>query len=71
MQAIQDGINSGAFSNQYEFELALQKLMFATRDEHLYLDAGILYVFTFASPRDVVSVSIDGTQLPKLYFYGI
>lgn len=70
IQAIQDGIDSNAFSNQYEFELALQKLIFATRDEHVFLLAGIINVFTFASPRNVVSVSTDGIDIPKLYLYG-
>ncbi|KUJ17685.1 uncharacterized protein LY89DRAFT_747417 [Mollisia scopiformis] len=68
LQNLQDGINNGIFPNQYEFEAALQTLLYATHDAHVNLFAGILSAFTFASPYDIVSLSIDGIQLPKVYF---
>jgi hypothetical protein len=71
LQNLQEGIDNGAFPNQYEFEAALQTLLYATHDAHLTLDAGILAAFTFASPYDIVSLSIDGIQLPKVYFAGM
>lgn len=58
------------FPNQYEFEAALQTLLYATHDAHVNLYAGILAAFTFASPYDIVSLSIDGIQLPKVYLAG-
>ncbi|KAH8817199.1 hypothetical protein F5884DRAFT_874120 [Xylogone sp. PMI_703] len=67
LQHLQDGINNGIFPNQYEFEAALQTLLYATHDAHVNLYAGILSAFTFASPYDIVSLSIDGVQLPKVY----
>jgi hypothetical protein len=68
LQHLQEGIDSGIFPNQYEFEAALQTLLYATHDAHVNLFAGILAAFTFASPYDIVSLSIDGIQLPKVYF---
>lgn len=70
LQHLQEGINNGIFPNQYEFEAALQTLLYATHDAHVNLYAGILAAFTFASPYDIVSLSIDGIQLPKVYLAG-
>ncbi|KAL1873512.1 hypothetical protein Daus18300_003875 [Diaporthe australafricana] len=67
LSELQDAVSSGAFSNQYEFEVALQLLLVSAHDAHLYLNAGILAAFTFASPFDIVSLSIDGIELPKVY----
>ncbi len=64
---MQQGINSGIFPNQYEFEAALASLLYAAHDRHVNLIAGILAAFSFASPYDIVSVSIDGLQIPKVY----
>jgi hypothetical protein len=64
---IQEGIDTGAFLNEYEFEAALQTLIYEAHDTHLNLVAGVLAAFTFGSPYDIVSVSIDGKQLPKVY----
>jgi hypothetical protein len=70
LQMIQDALVSNAFVNQYEFEVALQRLIMAAHDSHLFLSAGILSAFTFGAPYDIVSVSIDGVQAPKLYLAG-
>lgn len=67
LSELQDTVNNGAFANQYEFEVALQLLLVSAHDAHLYLNAGILAAFTFASPYDIVSLSIDGIELPKVY----
>jgi hypothetical protein len=64
---LQQGIDNGIFPNQYEFEAALARLLYAAHDGHLTLFAGILAVFSFGSPYDIVSVSVDGVQLPKVY----
>jgi hypothetical protein len=64
---LQSGVDNGAFANQYEFEAALQALLLAAHDSHLTLYSGILAAFSFGSPTDLVSVSIDGVQNPKVY----
>ncbi|KAH8659319.1 hypothetical protein BGZ60DRAFT_456892 [Tricladium varicosporioides] len=67
LDALQKGIDDRIFPNQYEFEAALQSLLYASHDGHISLEAGVLAVFTFSSPLDVVSLSRDGSELPKVY----
>ncbi|KAF7508487.1 hypothetical protein GJ744_009200 [Endocarpon pusillum] len=67
LNQLQLDIENGKFQNQYAFEIALQTLIYSAHDAHLWLFAGILSVFTFASPYSIVSVSLDGVQLPKVY----
>jgi hypothetical protein len=70
LNQLQLDIENGKFQNQYAFEIALQTLIYSTHDAHFRLFAGVLSVFTFASPYSIVSVSIDGVQLPKVYIAG-
>lgn len=70
LNQLQLDIENGKFQNQYAFEIALQTLIYSAHDAHLRLFAGILSVFTFASPYSIVSVSLDGMQLPKVYIAG-
>lgn len=67
LDKIQEDINNALFPNQYTFEAVLQNLVYSAHDAHLSLDAGILSPFSFASPYEIVSVSSDGQQLPKVY----
>ncbi|KAI9773497.1 MAG: hypothetical protein M1839_002079 [Geoglossum umbratile] len=67
LEELQKAIDGGIFPNQYEFEAALQTLLYATHDGHVNLFAGILAAFNFASPHDIISLSLDGIQLPKVY----
>jgi Peptidase family S41 len=67
LAALKQGIENGIFPNQYEFEAALQTLLYASHDGHVTLNAGILAAFSFSSPQEIVSLSLDGFQLPKVY----
>jgi hypothetical protein len=71
LERIQDRVTADSYSNQYAFEVDVQKLVLSAHDAHFSLYAGILDAFTFASPNDIVSVSRDGKEQPKVYFYGI
>ncbi|KAI4121471.1 MAG: hypothetical protein LQ338_006342 [Usnochroma carphineum] len=64
---IKDQVQAGQFKNEYDFEVAVQKLILATHDAHISLGYGILSIFTFGSPYGLVSVSTDGLALPKLF----
>jgi hypothetical protein len=70
LDLIQAKINNGAYANQYEFEAALQGIIYATHDGHLYVSSGILSLFSFGSQYSIASVSVDGIQLPKVYLSG-
>ncbi|RAL60673.1 hypothetical protein DID88_009991 [Monilinia fructigena] len=56
---IQIAIDEGVFANQYEFEATLQTLIYAAHDGHVDMLAGAFSAFSFASPRDIVSLSLD------------
>jgi hypothetical protein len=57
-------------TNRYEFEAALQALIYSTHDDHVDLVAGILGVFSFGTQYSIASVSLDGINLPKVYLSG-
>lgn len=67
LQRIQDQVNANSYANQYDFEADFQLLTYALHDSHVYLTSGVLSAFSFASPYEIVSVSIDGKQAPKVY----
>lgn len=67
---LQRNIDHGTFLNEYDFEAALQRLLRAGHDDHLSLAGGILSSFAFGSPRAIASISLDGKELPKVYFTG-
>lgn len=70
LSAIQGKIQSGVYQGQYAFEADLQLLLQSAHDSHLYLTAGAFSVFSFGSELEILSVSPDGMQLPKLYLKG-
>ena len=68
---IKQRIQTGKFQNEYEFEVAVMKAVFATHDAHMNLNTGILSAFTFGSPLRIVSASTDGIAMPKIYIPGL
>ncbi|KAL8727200.1 MAG: hypothetical protein Q9181_005802 [Wetmoreana brouardii] len=70
IDAIQQAVNKGVYQNEYDFEAAVQKLVYSTHDAHISLYAGILNIFSFGAPVSLVSVSSDGIALPKAYILG-
>ncbi|KAF4911772.1 Peptidase S41 family protein ustP [Colletotrichum fructicola] len=68
LEELKRNVTAGYFTRQYDFEVALQYLVYALNDAHVDLYAGILSVFSFASPVSLVSASIDGKETPKVYF---
>lgn len=64
---LEQRILDGAYKNQYDFEADLQLLIYAVKDGHVALTAGVLSAFSFASPFEIISVSADGKQVPKIY----
>lgn len=66
---IQGKIDQGYYRNEYQFEEAVQRLIYSAHDKHLRLNAGVLSAFRFESPWSVVSLSSDGKQTPRLYLF--
>lgn len=67
LDALEAQVQAGAFKTEYDFEVALQTVIYAIHDAHVSLSAGILSIFTFGSPLRIVSVSSNGIELPKIY----
>jgi hypothetical protein len=67
---IQSKVNQAQFRNQYDFEEAIQQLIYSAHDKHIHLNAGLLSPFRFKSPFRIVSYSLDGKQEPRLYLLG-
>jgi hypothetical protein len=71
LQQIQQWVNTpGFFANEYLFEKTVQELIYSAHDGHLDISAGVLSAFQFGSPTELVSLSLDGKQLPKIYLQG-
>ncbi|KAL8726115.1 MAG: hypothetical protein Q9166_006907 [cf. Caloplaca sp. 2 TL-2023] len=67
LDTIQRAVNNGVYKNEYDFEIAVQKLVYSTHDAHVQLYAGALSVFKFGAPVSIVSVSTDGIAYPKVF----
>ena len=67
LDALQAQVQAGTFKTEYDFEVALQTILYAMHDAHVSLSGGILSIFTFGSPLRIVSVSSNGIELPKIY----
>ncbi|GKT41583.1 peptidase S41 family protein ustP [Colletotrichum spaethianum] len=61
-------VTSRVYKNQYDFEADLQHLVYSMHDAHVDLSSGILSAFSFSSPLSLVTASIDGKEVPKVYF---
>ncbi|KAL4946227.1 hypothetical protein BDV06DRAFT_208881 [Aspergillus oleicola] len=67
LSQLQADIDDGVFDNEYHFETAVQQLLNAAHDDHLFMSGGILSPFAFGSPHAIASVSLDRIGLPKVY----
>jgi len=62
----------GGYESEYDFAAAIYHLMLAAHDGHLWYYNDIFKVFSFQNRlmHNVVSVSVDGVSVPKLYHKG-
>jgi hypothetical protein len=67
---LESKVNSGFYKNEYAFEADVQLLTYAMHDGHVDVLAGVLSVFSFASPYYISSVSVDGKKAPEIFFTG-
>lgn len=71
LQQIQHNIDDGKYKNQYAFEAEVQALVYSMHDMHADLSSGVLSAFSFASPRYIVSASVDGKSDPEIFLWGM
>ncbi len=61
-------IQQGAYSNEYDFQTELSNLLLRAHDGHLSFRGDVLgNGLVFGREFDLVSISADGQQLPKVY----
>ncbi|KAI5920368.1 peptidase S41 family protein [Camillea tinctor] len=60
---------AGGFASEYDFQLAIVQLITAAHDGHFSYRPDIFKAFRFGSDlaSDIISVSKDGLEVPKLY----
>ncbi|GAB1318446.1 Tail specific protease domain-containing protein [Madurella fahalii] len=60
---------AGGFNSEYDFQLAIVQLITSTHDGHFSYYPDIFRAFSFRNglAMDLVSVSVDGIEVPKLY----
>lgn len=63
---------AGGFSSEFDFQLAIFKLLVSAHDGHFSFRPDTFKAFVFRNRLafDIVSVSEDGVQIPKLYHLG-
>lgn len=62
---------AGGFSSEYDFQVKILQTLFAAHDGHFLFVPDVFKVFTFSNSlaEGIVSVSSNGSSLPKLYHY--
>lgn len=62
---------AGQFASEYEFQLAIVELISSAHDGHFAYRPDVFKDFIFRNSlvADLVSVSRDGREVPRLYHY--
>ncbi len=68
MRQIQDKLVADAYESQYDWSLDVANIFWQAADGHFAYGPPLLHVFRFAPNMPLISVSVDGVQLPKVYF---
>lgn len=63
---------AGGYGNEFDFGISIVYLLQSAHDGHFAFRPDVFKGFGFrnAMAMDIVTVSIDGIQVPKLYHYG-
>ena len=72
LDTISSKVDAGDFLSEYEFQLAIVELFVSAHDGHFAFRPDVFKGFSFRNSLalDLVSVSRDGLEVPKLYHYG-
>ena len=69
-QRIAERVDANEFNSQYEFDTELTNLVRSANDGHFSITPCTAGLFTFIVPGTLVSVSENGTSLPKIWRLG-
>lgn len=69
LDAIMANVSAGAFTNEYDFQASIVRLVSQAHDGHFGYRPDVFKAFGFRNDLavDLVSLSVDGKQVPKLY----
>lgn len=67
LDLIQKRIDDGVYTNQYAFEVDFLLLIQSMHDDHAVVVTGLSSAFSWASPYSIISASVDGKEVPKVY----
>lgn len=72
LDAIAENVTAGSFASEYDFQKSMVLLIAQAHDGHFGYRPDVFKAFQFRNDllADMVSVSLDGKQLPKLYNFG-
>ena len=62
------GLTAGMYRNEYDLELDIYNLIASANDGHLNYIPYLVGSFPYVRNATLVSVSLDGVQVPKIYF---
>ena len=71
LEDLKNQVQSGAFTNEVDFQTNLTNLLDSTRDGHVAFQSDALNVFDYVGVElgPLVSVSQDGSALPQVYAF--
>ena len=70
--AIQAKLNNGSYSNEYQFEADLFRTFNLAKDGHFrFFPDALTGVLRFSRNVGLVSVSLTGSDIPKIYVHGM
>lgn len=72
LDAIAANVTAGRFASEYDFQASMTLLIAQAHDGHFAFRPDMFKAFQFRNDllADMVSVSVDGKQMPKLYNFG-
>lgn len=67
--AISANVSAGKYRSEYEFQASMVKLISTAHDGHFAYRPDVFKAFSFRNElaNDIVTLSVDGIQVPKLY----
>lgn len=69
IQKLSKELSLGLYDNEYDFQSAVYRLLASAHDGHLSYTPDIRNVFTLSRISGLISLSLDGESLPRVYAY--
>jgi hypothetical protein len=67
LEEIRQNASSGVYTSQYSFDAAVTNLVLEAHDAHFVYVPALLSTFRYYNNLPLISISVDGLSLPKVY----